>query len=165
MKALNALFQIKLRLTKQCTILTKLNAITGYIVPIATHPSPAWLLKQSITEPLKRTQNVTAKVFIVPSRSYTIRLRELKLLPLCLCVEMHNVLMLLPLIDKKYNININHSTPATRHITRQSNIEEFRLTTSRLQNTDDNFFRLTKQICKCFIRTCPFFEQRLDNTT
>ena len=117
-------FQSKRSLTKRCTILTKSNACTGYVVPIATYPSPTWLPK--------RIQKIGTRCSFGPNRIYTERTAELRLFPHCLYVEMHDVLMLLALVDKKFNINIDQTTPETRDINRHTNGGELRLTTRRL---------------------------------
>ena len=158
-KAIKAFYQIKRSLTNKCTIQTKLNAYTGYVVQIATNASQAWYPSRNNMDQLERVQKLATKWILCTNSHYKDRLAKLKLLPLSLYIEMHDILMLLALIENKYDVNLNKATYGTCETTRQSNRGEFQLTKTRLQKTDENFFRRTKTLYNCLIRTCSEFKE------
>ena len=158
-KAIKAFYQIKRSLTNKCTIQTKLNAYTGYVLQVATNASQAWYPSRNNMDQLERVQKLATKWILCTNSHYKDRLAKLKLLPLSLYIEMHDILMLLALIENKYDVNLKKATYGTCETTRQSNRGEFNLTKTRLQKTDENFFRRTKTLYNCLIRTCSEFKE------
>ena len=134
---MRSFFQIKRSLSSICNQATKLNAYIGYVVQVATHASQAWMPSRTNMLDLERVQKLATKWILCSNERYKERLTNLKLLPLCLYIELHDLLYMLaimittpPLISKK-------KPPET---TRQDTRGEFKIAKSRLQKTDDNFF-------------------------
>ena len=68
-KAMNALFNIKRSLTKNCSNETKVNAYTGYVMPIATYASQTWLPNRASTQKLERVQKVATPLILGSEKS------------------------------------------------------------------------------------------------
>ena len=100
-----------------------------------------------------------------PEKSYYERMKELKLLPLSLYMEMHNILMLLAMLNDKYDVVLNEALPHTYDSTRQFQRGELPIAQTRLQRTVDNFFTRTKRLYNYLIYACPSFYQKPDKTT
>ena len=83
-KAMNALFNIKRNLTKNFSNETKVNAYTGYVVPIATYASPTWLSNRASAQKLESVQKVATRWILGSEKSYCDRRKILNLLPLSL---------------------------------------------------------------------------------
>ena len=164
-KAISALLQIKRSLTMKSSVTTRLNAYTGYVVPIVTYASQAWTPSRSNMEKLERVQKLATKWILGTSKTYTERLKDLNLLPLNLCMEMHDILILIALLENRYEVEIERKPSELCKIIRQSSRGEFQILESRLQRTDDNFFRRVKHLYNCLIRACPTFSLRPSKAT
>ena len=164
-KAISALFQIKRSLTMKSSVTTRLNAYTGYVVPIVTYASQAWTPSRSNMEQLERVQKLATKWILRTSKTYTERLKDLNLLPLNLYMEMHDILILIALLENRYDVEIERKPSESCEITRQSSRGEFQIPKSRLQRTDDTFFRRVKHLYNCLIRACPTFSLRPSKAT
>ena len=94
--AIGALFQIICNISDLISRITKLNAYLGYVVPIATYASQAWMPNKTNMQELERVQKLKLNGFWV-ALNHTTRLTKLKLLPLCMYIELHDLLYLLAL--------------------------------------------------------------------
>ena len=101
-KAISALFQIKRSLTMKSSVTTRLNAYTVFVVPIVTYASQAWTPSRSNMEQLERVQKLATKWILGTSKTYTERLKDLNLLPLNLYMKMHDILILIALLENRY---------------------------------------------------------------
>ena len=164
-KAISALFQIKRNLTMKSSVTTRLNAYTGYVVPIVTYASQAWTPSRSNMEQLERFQKLATKWILETSKTYTERLKDLNLLPLNLYMELHDILILIALLENCYDVEIERKPSESCEITRQSSRGESQIPKIRLQRTDDNFFRRVKHLYNCLIRACPTFSLRPSKAT
>ena len=104
-----AFFQIKRILSQKCTIITKLNAYNGYVVPILTIASQTWLPNKSNAATLEKIRKLANRWIVGPENCYYERMKELKLLPLILYMEMHNILMLLAMLNDKCDVVLNET--------------------------------------------------------
>ena len=67
-KAMGAFFQIKLSLSQKCAIQAKLNAYTGYVVPIRTFASQKWLPNKTNTVTLEKVQKMATRWILSPEK-------------------------------------------------------------------------------------------------
>ena len=94
-KATSAFFQIKRDMSAISSTSTKMNCYTGYIVPILTYCSQAWLPNCTNMYIIEKVQIMSTKWILgISLQSYKERLISLKLLPLCHYVELHDLLFL-----------------------------------------------------------------------
>ena len=164
-KAMGAFFQIKRSLSQKCAIITKLNAYTGYVVPILTFASQTWLPNKTNFATVEKVQKLATRWILGPEKSYCERMKELKLLPLSLYMEMHDILMLLAMLNDNYDVVPNETLPHAYDSTRQFQRGELPIAQTRLQKTVDNFFTRTKRLYNYLIYACPSFYQKPDKTT
>ena len=162
--AMRAFFQVKRSLSTICNQDTKLNAYVGYVVQVATHASQAWMPSRTNMLDLEKVQKLATKWILCSNESYKERLTNLKLLPLCLYIELHDLLYLLAIMRGDYDttVNLQENPPET---TRQDTRGEFKIAKSRLQKTDDNFFRRTKSLYNLVIRVYKDYGQYLNKQT
>lgn len=166
-KAMNALFQIKRNISKASHWTTRLNAYTGYVVPIVTYASQAWLPSRLGMQEIERVQQVATKWIVSASMPYKERLRWLNLLPLSLYSEMHDLLYLLSIQNGDYDYNMTSTDVQTTRTetTRQADRGGFRLPKTRLTRTDDNFFRRTKSLFNIVSNVYQKFGNTLNKST
>ena len=138
-KAMSALFQIKCNLSSSFDWKVKLNAYTGYVVPIPVYAFQTWLPSRSNLHDFEKVQHHATKWILNSNQSYRNRLLTLKLLPLSFYVEMHDLLLLLSIFRGDYDVVINDIEKAVE-TTRQIARGEYRITKARINKTDDNFF-------------------------
>ena len=164
-KAMGALFQIKRNLTSNCNWRIKLNAYTGYVVPIAVSASQTWLPnKENLTE-FEKVEHHATKLIIGSDLSYRNRLIKLHILPLSLYVEMHDFLILLSIKTGEIEVESSIEKETICDKTRQSNRGEFKLSKSRLNKTNENFFRRTKLLYNYILRVYESFGKFLNKAT
>ena len=81
---MSALFQNKRNLAVNCSVKIKLDADTGYIVPIVTYVSQAWCPNRQNLQEIEHIQKVATKWILATNAAYKDRPLGLNLLPLCL---------------------------------------------------------------------------------
>ena len=86
-KKMSALFQMKRNLSSSCDRKVKLNAYTGYVVPIAIYASQTRLPSRSNLHEFKKFQQHATNWILNSSQTYRKYLVVLKLLPLNLYVK------------------------------------------------------------------------------
>ena len=134
-KAMSTLFQIKRNLVVNCSVKTKLDAYTGYIVPIVTYASQAWCANRQNLQEVEHIQKAATKWILATNAAYIDRLLKPNLLHLCLYIEMHDLLFLLALLRNQYDVRIKSESAET---TRQAQRGEFKVLKSRLRKTNNN---------------------------
>ena len=140
-KALKALFSLKRNLSSNCSINVKINAFTGYVMPILTYCSQSWLPNNSCLRDMERVQKIATKWFYGSHIEYRERLLKCNLLPVSMYFELHDILYLDSLLKGKYDIDINKFISKTSvESTRQSSRSELVVTRTRTQKADENFF-------------------------
>ena len=130
-KGLSALFQLKRNLSTNSTRNSKLNSYVGYVVPVLTYCSQAWQPNKSNLAKFERVQEIATKWILNASFEYKDRLLQLKLLPLSLYVEMHNLLLLISLDRNEYDVVVDLPR-VTEDKTRQHTRGELTIGTNRL---------------------------------
>ena len=102
-KALRALYQIKRNMSKNVTLQAKLNAYTGYVVPILVYSSQVSPLTTRFLRKVEKIQRLATKWFFGVNIDYKARLINCGLLPLSMCIELHDVLCMRDLLRNKYD--------------------------------------------------------------
>ena len=100
-----------------------------------------------------------------PDKDYYKWLIHLKFLSHTLCIQMHDVVMKLAMLQRKYHNEIGKPLQSAYVVTRQFQRRELPIAKTRLQLTDDNFFVLTKRLYHCQIRVCLIFNKKPDKQT
>ena len=95
----------KRNLSSSCDWKVKLNAYFGY-VPIVVYASQTWLPSRSKLHDFEKVQHHATKWILNSNQSDRNCLVTLKLLPLSLYVEMHDLLLLLSIIRGDYDVVI-----------------------------------------------------------
>ena len=162
--AMSALFQIKRNLTSNCNWRIKLNAYTGYIVPIAVYASQTWLPNKGNLAEFEKVRHHATKWIIGSDLSYRNRLIKLHILPLSLYVELHDLLMLLSIKTGEFDVESSIEIETICDNTRQSNRGEFKLS-KPLNKTNENFFRRTKLLYNYVFRVYKSFGKFLNKAT
>ena len=101
-KALRALYQIKRNVGKNVTLQAKLNAYTGYVVPTLVYSSQVSHLTTTCLRKVEKIQRLATKWFFGVNVDYKTRLIKC-LLPLSMCIELHDVLFMRDLLRNKYD--------------------------------------------------------------
>ena len=105
--AIGALFQIKRNISDLSSRITKLAAYVGYVVPIATYASQAWMPIKTKMPELEKVQTIATKWILGSTEPYKTRLTKLKLLTLCMYIESHDLLYLLESQKGEYDVDIS----------------------------------------------------------
>ena len=71
---------------------------------------------------------------------YKCRLQKLKMLPLSLYTEMHDLLLFISIVRNNYEIDINQYAESTKSSTRQKERNEYQIPKTRLKKTNSDFF-------------------------
>ena len=134
---MSSLFQIKRNLSSSCEWKVILKAYTAYVVPIAVYFSQTWLPSRNNLRKFEQVQLHATKWILNPNQNYWIGLVTIKLLQLGLFVEMHNLLLLISIIRRDYDVVINNIEEAVEE-THQTERAEYRITKMRINKTNDN---------------------------
>ena len=145
-KATKAFYQIKRSMIDSAWLKNKLTAYTGYVLPILSYCSQAWLPNRQQMEKIEKLQK-RATSWILSGRSctYEEKLIALKLLPLCRYVEMHDLLLLLSLLDNILDIKVNIEYQDFEK-TRQNARGQLKIAKNSLRKTDENFLHRAKKL-------------------
>ena len=131
-KALKALFSPIRNLSSNCSINVKINAFTGYVMPILTYCSRSWLPNNSCLRGMERVQKIATKWFYGSHIEYRERLLNCNLLPVSMYYELHDILYLDSLLKGKYDRDINKFISKTSvESTRQTSRSELEVTRTR----------------------------------
>ena len=108
-KAKQCFFLLKRRLQQTASLLCKLNAYRAFLVPILTYAIPVWYVNCGKCVRLEFIQKREMR-WIVASAiegqcSSKDTYRHLKLLPLSLCLELHDIFFLLQIFHSEYDID------------------------------------------------------------
>ena len=98
---------------------------------------------------LKNYKKATSWILSARNCIYKEKLIALKLLPLSLYVEMHDLLLLLSLLDNKFDIKVTFEYHDFEK-TRQSARGELKIAKNPLRKTDENFLHRTKLLYNIF---------------
>ena len=112
---------------------------------------------------LERVHKIATKWILGSTEPYKTRLTKLKLLPLCMYIELHDLLYLLALQKGDYDVDISlESDNSNAEQTRQVLRGELKTDKHRLTKTEDNFFHRTKTLSNQMIRKYKSYGQHLN---
>ncbi|XP_075248360.1 uncharacterized protein LOC142341320 [Convolutriloba macropyga] len=142
-KAWKAFYTLKRNVSSRTSMETKLNAYIGYVVPVLTYASQVWYPSKTDMKSIEKIQQKATKWICGGNDEYHQRLETLKILPLSMYMEMHDVLYLLSILEGNYYVPEDKLPKRKENETRQK--QEFELPKHRLHKSDENFFfRATK---------------------
>ena len=122
---------------------TKLNAYCGYIVPILSYASQVWYPNKKELRLIEKLQKRAFKWILGESSDcYSTRCKKLKILPLSLYIEMHDLLFFLCVTKGKYDIdNDKYIQISNASIeTRQASRGDFKLPCFSKHRSQHNFW-------------------------
>ena len=106
-KATQCFFLLNRCLPQNASLLCKLNAYRAYLVPILTYASPVWYVNCGKCVRFEVIQKRAMRWIVAADTGGECSLkdtyRHLKLLPLSLYLELHEILFLLQIFDGKYD--------------------------------------------------------------
>ena len=123
-KSLSAFYSLKRNLSKNCPITSKLNAYTGYVVPIVVYGKSVTHYSKSNLRAIEKTQRTATKWMLNSRIPYKCRLQKLRMLPLSLYIEMHDLLLFISIVRNNYEIDFNQYAENTKNSTRRDKTKE-----------------------------------------
>ena len=144
------LYQLQRNLSDNLHWSSKLNAYTGYVVPIITYAAQAWMPNKTNMEQVERIQKSATKWILSSNVDYKDRLSVLGLLPLCHYMELHDLLILTDIVNDRFDYYLKPDNEQSQ--TRQGMRGEFVTVRSRLVKTGDEYFRRTKTLNNYVLR-------------
>ena len=140
-KPLKLLWFLKRNISFKTTTKAKLNAYTGYVVPVISYAYEVWYPTKTDLSNIKRIQKNATQWILNNTIPYKERLKELNLLPLSMYFELHRLLLFCAITDHKYDIETSDNISRnTNEWTRQGSYSSFNIPKTRLKRTDDNFW-------------------------
>ena len=106
-KAMRALWYLKRNISNKTSVINKLNAYKGSVVPIISYASEVWHPNKGDLILLEKLQKNATKWILGNPIDYKNRLLTLNVLPLAMYLELHSLLLYCNIVDGEYNININ----------------------------------------------------------
>ena len=139
-KSLKSLWFLKRYISFKSTTKAKLNAYTGYVVPVISYACEVWYPTKTDLSNIERIQK-KATQWILNTIPYKEKLKELNLLPLSMYFELHSLLLFCAVPDHKYYIKTSdYISRKTKERSRQGSNSSFNIPKTRLKKTDDNFW-------------------------
>ena len=136
-KAKRALWYLKRSMSNKTSVINKLNAYKGYVVPIISYASEVWHPNKKDLVLLEKLQKNATKWILGNPIDYKTRLFTLNILPLAMYLEPHSLLLYCNIADGEYNINVNQFIKYnTNEKTRQGTYEVI-VAKTRLCKTDE----------------------------
>ena len=159
-KATRSFFFLKRSMSQNASGRTKLNAYCGYIVPILSYASQVWYPNKSELRLLEKLQKRASKWILGESSDcYSTRCKKLKLLPLSLYSEMHDLLFFLCVIKGKYDVDSEKyiQTSSASPGTRQGSRGDFKLPCLSKHRGHHNFWYRGALLFNIFRQYIDFF--------
>ena len=147
-KAYRAFFNLKRNTSQLSSLCSRLNMYCGYVVPILTHCSPIWQANRTSMKELELVQKRVTKWICRTSQvDYKTGLIQLKLLPINLYIEMHDLLTFCKIVADQYNFDWKrHITLIEKSSLRTTTSSPFNLPKIRRSKNKDNFWYRTLQL-------------------
>ena len=137
-KASKSLLLIKRNTSDSCASFTKPYAYCGFIVPVLLYGSPVYCANRS---ELKNLEQATKLILNFTPLPYKQRLAQLALLPICLYIELHDLLLFSSILNGKYDYDssshVRFSAPST---TRSTTTVAFHVKNYRYTKCENNFW-------------------------
>ena len=145
---------------KKTSLKSKLNLNCGYHVPIISYASQTWYPNKAQLRQLERVQKqATSWITNNFKMSYTERLKFLKLLPLSIYFELHDILYLVSLLKNKHDIDSNKFIHKNESRTRQATRGEIAVYATRLKKSNENYYIRSKTLYNNFSQIVDFENQ------
>ena len=163
--SLRSFYQIKRNVSSKTSLKSKIDLYCGYIVPIVTYASQAWYANKSEMQQLERVQRkASAWILQTADMEYSERLKKIKLLPLSVYMELHDILFFFAVSTRKYDWNLeDHVERITSKNTRQASRGELQIPKTRLKKSEENFWIRAYHLYNIFSHLVEFNEH--DQTT
>ena len=133
-------------MSNKSSISTELPAYAGYVFPIFTYCSQAWYASKTNLSKFESLQ-IKATKWIVNGQvsGFKERLLKLKLPPLSMYAQMQDLLLLISLDWKEYDVEIENMKRKNQSNNRQNSRGEFEIKNNRLAKADEKLRRSTQQ--------------------
>ena len=167
-KALKALSSLKRNLSTNSILVVKMNDYTGYVVPILAYCSQAWYPNITAFKDLEKIKKIAVKWIFDSSTGddFKNELRKLKLLPLSMYFEIHDLLLLLKPLDRDYEVRTDDVIKITEmKTTAQAFRNELKITETKHSKCNDNFFRHAAILHNMFLRFTKPLKLPMDKNT
>ena len=163
--SLRCFYQIKRNISSKTSLKSKIDLYCGYIVPIVTYASQAWYANKSEMQQLERVQRkASAWILQTADMEYSERLKKIKLLPLSMYMELHDILFFFAVSARKYDWNLeDYVERITSKNTRQASRGGLQIPKTRLKKSEENFWIRAYHLYKIFSQLVEFNEH--DQTT
>ena len=152
-KATQCFFLLKRRLPQTASLLCKLNAYRAYLVPILTYASPVWYVNCGNCVRVEVIQKRAMRWIVAPAIGGECSLkdtyRHLKLLPLSLYLEVHDILFLLQIFYGKYDISFADFL-SMKPEGRLRKYKIFDLPSLHYKRSEENFWYRTAKLVNIF---------------
>ena len=143
-KATSAFFQIKRNLANDSHSFLKLDAYCGYIMPILSYGSHAIFPNVGETKLLEKVQRrAVSWITGAQTDDYKGRLRNLKLLPVSLYFEMHDLLVLSSILNQKTGIQWTRYLRVNDNSSRHSSVL-FQIPATSKKQKQDFWYRVAR---------------------
>ena len=163
-KATQCFFLLKRCLPRTASLLCKLNAYRAYLVPILTYASPVWYVNCGNCMRLEVIQKQALRWIVASAIGGECNLKDtyhhLKLLPLSLYLELHDILFLLQIFYGKNDIDFaDFLTMKPKGRLRKYKI--FDLPSLHYKRSEENFwYRTATLTCQCYQSRCRCSQPR-----
>ena len=137
-KAWKAFYTFKRKFSSRTSMETKLNAHIGYEVPALTYASEVWYISKTDMKSIEKIQHKAMNWICGGNDEYHQRVETLKILPVSMYMEMHDVLYLPSILEGIYYVPEDKLPKRKKNETRQK--QEFEILKHRLQKSDEHFF-------------------------
>ena len=138
-KAMGAFHKIKRNISKKTSLNSKLNFYCGYIVPIISYALQTYYPNKTELRQLERVQKrATSWITNNLKMSYNERVKFLKLFPLSMYFELHDIMYLVSLL-KKHDIDLHRIIHKNESRTREATRGEIAVHATRLKKSNENF--------------------------
>ena len=133
-KSLKSLWFLMRKLSFKASTKAKLNAYTGYVVPVISYACEVWYPTKTDFSNIERIQKSATQWILNNTIPYKERLKELNLLPLSMYFELHSLLLFCAITDHKYDIKTSeYISRNTNERTRQGSNSSFNIPKTRPQ--------------------------------
>ena len=148
-KAMRALLYLKRNTSNKTSVINKLNAYKGYVVPIISYASEVWHPNKGDLVLLEKLQKNATKWILGNSIHYKNRLLTLNILPLAMYLELRSLLLYCHIAD---NINVIHVIKYNTIERTRQGTHEVIVAKTRLCKSDENFWIRTAILYNIFCR-------------
>ena len=141
-KAMRARFSLKPNLSTNNKLVVKIVAFTKYIVPMLAYGSQAWYPNITALKDSEEVQKLVMRWIFNPSTDddYKNKWTKLELLPLSMCFEILDLLLLLKILDGDNDVSAENVMKITEtKTTRQLFRNELKITETKHSKCNDKF--------------------------